>query len=124
MTRKPGCKKKKIIKKRKNKNHMRTYVYILQSTINCNKSYVGVSNDLTRRLQQHNGEKSGGARFTRSCRPWSFFAVFRLKNRHDALSMEWKIKHKKKKSDGIGVLSKVAAALRIGVFFNGFKKVM
>lgn len=120
---KKNMKKKKTIK-RKNKNNIETYVYILQSTIKNNKSYVGVSNNLIRRLQQHNGEKSGGARFTRSSRPWKFFAIFSLKNRHDALSMEWKIKHKKKKSDGIGVGSKVSSALRIAIFFHGCKRVM
>jgi putative endonuclease len=31
--------------------------------------YTGVATDLDRRLQQHNGELSGGARYTRGRRP-------------------------------------------------------
>ena len=32
-------------------------------------TYVGVTNDLERRLEQHNGEQPGGARSTRGGRP-------------------------------------------------------
>ena len=91
-----------------------TYVYILQSSINPAKSYVGVTNNLARRMRQHNGIIVGGARYTRACRPWAFFAVFQVSNRHDALSIEWKIKHQKKSKDGKGIHGKVQAALRIG----------
>ena len=31
--------------------------------------YTGVTNDLTRRIKQHNGQLSGGARYTASRRP-------------------------------------------------------
>ena len=31
--------------------------------------YTGVATDIERRLRQHNGEMSGGARYTRSRRP-------------------------------------------------------
>jgi putative endonuclease len=34
------------------------------------RTYVGVTNDLPRRLAQHNGELPGGARSTRAGRPW------------------------------------------------------
>jgi len=35
-------------------------------------------------------------------------------NRHDALSIEWKIKHCKRKTDGVGIPGKIAAACRFG----------
>lgn len=43
------------------------WVYLLQ----CNDQslYVGITTDLQRRLQEHNGMTPGGARYTRSRRP-------------------------------------------------------
>lgn len=49
-------------------------VYILLSETN-GFTYVGVTTDLPRRLRQHNGEQAGGARSTRSGRPWAVQAV-------------------------------------------------
>lgn len=39
-------------------------------------TYVGVSSDPARRLEQHNGLKPGGAKATRGARPWSIAATF------------------------------------------------
>ena len=43
--------------------------------------YTGVASDMVRRLQQHNGERPGGAKYTRGRRPvqllWSAPAVDR-----------------------------------------------
>jgi len=100
-----------------------TFVYILKSSVEANKSYVGVTNCLQRRLRQHNGQLAGGARFTRGSRPWSFYAIFVVGNRHDALSIEWKIKHKKRKSDGPGIGGKIAAACRFGAFVAKFSQI-
>lgn len=38
--------------------------------------YTGATNDPDRRLRQHNGELVGGARFTRSYRPWERVALY------------------------------------------------
>jgi predicted GIY-YIG superfamily endonuclease len=46
------------------------FVYVLVST-DGGRTYVGISTDVERRLQQHNGELPGGARSTRAGRPWS-----------------------------------------------------
>jgi len=108
-----ASKKKGVPKRRANANE-ETFVYILQSTVEARKSYVGVTNSLPRRLRQHNGQLAGGARFTRTARPWRFHAIFATGNRHDALSIEWKIKHQKRKSDGPGIDGKIAAACRFG----------
>lgn len=45
------------------------WVYLLESTRR-RRTYVGIARDVTRRLRQHNGELVGGARSTRSGRPW------------------------------------------------------
>jgi putative endonuclease len=42
-------------------------VYLLQCADG--SLYTGVASDLSRRLRQHNGELSGGARYTRGRRP-------------------------------------------------------
>ena len=44
------------------------FVYVLVS--NTGRTYVGVTTDVDRRLQQHNGALPGGARSTRAHRPW------------------------------------------------------
>jgi len=50
-------------------------VYVL-----CSKShaatYVGVTKDVERRLEQHNGLQPGGARTTRAGRPWTVGATY------------------------------------------------
>lgn len=54
--------------------------------------YIGVARDLERRLEQHNGDRPGGARYTRSRRPvrllWSETAL----DRSAALQREAAIK--------------------------------
>lgn len=35
------------------------------------RTYVGVTTDIQRRVEQHNGGKPGGAKSTRGGRPWS-----------------------------------------------------
>ncbi|KAL2896333.1 Structure-specific endonuclease subunit slx1 [Bienertia sinuspersici] len=45
-------------------------VYLIASTNPPLKTYVGVTNDFSRRLKQHNGELKGGAKASRAGRPW------------------------------------------------------
>lgn len=51
------------------------WVYVLLS-VDERRTYVGVAVDVSRRLRQHNGELSGGARSTRAGRPWRVAARF------------------------------------------------
>ena len=97
-----------------------TYLYVLQSVHNAGRSYVGVTNDLMRRLRQHNGELRGGARYTKRD-TWNFYAIFRLNSRKDALSLEWKVKHRKSKADGRGLQGIVNRVVRHGQGKNGFQ---
>lgn len=62
------------------------------------QTYVGVTNDMRRRLRQHNGELKGGARYTTlnkyrgtlGC--WVLaFLVTGFTKRSDALKLEWRL---------------------------------
>jgi len=46
------------------------WVYLLRST-RLRRTYIGIAHDVSRRLRQHNGELTGGARSTRGGRPWT-----------------------------------------------------
>jgi len=115
--------KNTALQKRSMPQNEETFIYILQSTVDEKKSYVGVTNSLPRRLRQHNGELAGGARYTHANRPWRFFAIFVVASRHDALSIEWKIKHCKRASDGVGIPGKIAAACRFGTLVSRFAQI-
>lgn len=76
---------------------MEGYVcYILHNSIN-NTTYNGSTNNLERRLRQHNGLQSGGARATRPLAGnWRYLAVVRSEppmTRSQALSLEWHIRY-------------------------------
>lgn len=72
------------------------YCYIIRSTNPqySNHTYNGSTNNLIRRLRQHNGELVGGAKATRNKGPWTYLVIWEgFENRKEALSCEWKIKH-------------------------------
>ena len=71
------------------------YCYIIRSTNPAfsNSTYNGSTNNLVRRLRQHNREITGGAKATAG-KKWEFYAVLTgFKSYHNALSCEWRIKH-------------------------------
>jgi predicted GIY-YIG superfamily endonuclease len=56
-------------------------------------TYVGITVDLERRLAQHNGEQKGGARSTRSGRPWRIGADYGpYEDRSEAQRAEYRLK--------------------------------
>ena len=71
------------------------FVYILE----CSDGtfYTGITTDVNRRVAQHNGDRRGGARYTRSRRPvklaWNSLAV----DRSFALRAEAGIKKKSRR---------------------------
>ena len=72
------------------------YCYFLRSlnTNHSRKTYIGCTNDLNRRLRQHNGEITGGAKRTSIGRPWQMICYFTgFIDRHSALSFEWYLHH-------------------------------
>ena len=67
------------------------YAYIIYSG---NRTYNGVTNDLTRRLRQHNREIRGGAKATGMCKNWRYLAYIEgFVDKNNCLSCEWRIKH-------------------------------
>lgn len=76
---------------------MPNYCYILYNETN-NKTYNGYTNNLERRLRQHNGEIKGGARYT-TCRDniqWKYLAIVECPEdmtKSDVLALEWMIKY-------------------------------
>ena len=82
------------------------YCYCLVSD---NKTYVGATIDPDRRLRQHNGELSGGAKATRGYVWERKILVGPFDNSHDALSFEWHWKNKSKKCKGTPLERRIKA---------------
>ena len=61
-------------------------VYLLQCADQ--SLYAGVTTDLVRRIQQHNGQLAGGARYTRARRPVVLVWSQDCDSRSDALQRE------------------------------------
>ena len=67
-------------------------VYVLSSE-RLQRTYVGITTDLDRRLAQHNGEKTGGARATRAGRPWTVATTYGpYETRSEATRIERRVK--------------------------------
>ena len=64
----------------------RWQVYLLQCADQ--SLYVGVTTDLARRLQQHNGQLAGGARYTQARRPVALVWSEACDSRSDAQQRE------------------------------------
>lgn len=93
---------------------MTWFCYILRCLSDGHKelTYNGSTNNLIRRLRQHNGEISGGAKATRG-KTWEIYAVLTGFETHEnALSCEWRIKHptntKKRPKKYCGVKGRIA----------------
>jgi len=70
---------------------VRWFVYILKSPV-LPKFYTGMTVDLEERLRKHNGEVSGGAKFTRTGRPWDVAYIEGPMCQVDAIRRERAIK--------------------------------
>lgn len=69
-------------------------MYILQSETKPARTYCGITNNRMRRIRQHNGELVGGAKQTRSDRPWRMVMVLNgFESKDDAQRFEWSMHH-------------------------------
>lgn len=66
------------------------YVYLL--LCNDNTCYCGITTNIQRRLDQHNGKIAGGARYTRSRRPLRMLGYISAPTKSHALKFEAFIK--------------------------------
>lgn len=70
-------------------------MYVLHSK-SASRTYVGVTNDIPRRLQQHNGRTPGGARATRAGRPWKVRVIYGpFATRGEAQQVEHEVKQRR-----------------------------
>ena len=68
--------------------------YLLLSSTSKQRTYVGVTNDVNRRLRQHNGCIVGGAKATRNGRPWNvWLTVEGFPTQKSSLQFEYMWKH-------------------------------
>jgi predicted GIY-YIG superfamily endonuclease len=79
-------------------NNINTYsMYLLQNTSN-NRTYVGITNNLERRIRQHNGIIKGGAKYTHNFKGtgvWKYYMYISNLSKCDALSFERSVKNTK-----------------------------
>jgi len=77
-------------------------LYLLKHT-NHNKTYLGITNNLNRRLRQHNCEIKGGAKYTSSFLQngqWLYHIIVPNLTKSQSLSYERTIKNKRRKAKG------------------------
>ena len=77
-------------------------LYLLENSDN-KRTYLGVTNNLERRLKQHNGALKGGAKYTRNFKAngeWELRILVKDLSKNKALSLERTIKNKRKKGRG------------------------
>ena len=87
-------------------------VYCLQQ-IKGSKTYIGATVDVNRRLLQHNGQQSGGAKATRG-NQWSRVChITGFPHERAALQFEWAWKHVSKKQTGNALVRRVKALLEL-----------
>jgi putative endonuclease len=65
-------------------------------SVKCNKYYVGHTDNLERRLTEHNAGKGG--QFTSKCFPWKLGYTEKYELRSVAVNRELEIKRKKRRS--------------------------
>jgi predicted GIY-YIG superfamily endonuclease len=97
-------------------------VYVLKNTTH-NKTYVGITNNTTRRIRQHNGELVGGAKYTSTNKgdgEWYFYGFIKNVNKHLSLSFEKKIKLKSRKMSGTPIEKRQKA---IAIILNDYNTV-
>jgi structure-specific endonuclease subunit SLX1 len=74
------------------------YCYLLKNSCkkDINRTYNGMTNNLKRRIRQHNQEIKGGAKYTHNFgnKCWEIYAfVGGFPNKINTLQCEWRIKH-------------------------------
>lgn len=75
-------------------NNYCCYILRNKKTKYKNLTYNGSTNNLTNRIRQHNGEISGGAKYTSGKGEWEYYAIITgFQTQSNALCCEWKIRY-------------------------------
>ena len=69
------------------------FVYMLRE-INGNRTYIGYTVNLERRIRQHNGIIKGGAKYT-SGRKWVYALHCEVTDKISGLQIEWRFKRRR-----------------------------
>ena len=72
-------------------------LYLLFNTNN-NRTYIGVTNNLKRRIRQHNGLLKGGAKYTRNFKglgEWKYYMYISGYTKQQCMSFEKNVKNTK-----------------------------
>jgi len=95
------------------------FVYIIKGINDYNKTkfYIGFTNNLYRRIKQHNREIKGGAKATYGYK-WEYCVIItNFKNNIEGLQIEWRVKHSTKKT---GIINKINSFL---LYIDQYNKV-
>lgn len=88
-----------------------------------NGTYIGITNNLEKRLKQHNGILSGGAKATRKSNKWKYKTTIKCKDKIEACKIEWIWKHKKVNNKWIRTYGLLERILRIQYIQDNFSEV-
>lgn len=94
-----------------NHNH---YCYILYNIKQPSKTYVGYTTNPMRRIRQHNGIITGGARATKGKGEWAFLILVTSQsfNTHTGLSFEWHLKRALRPQKPKGAIKRLEALFK------------
>ena len=85
-------------------------VYLLINTCEeNNRTYLGITNNCTRRIKQHNGIIKGGAKYTTAFKgtgEWEYYLQVKNLTKKEALSIERTAKIKRKGAKGTNPIEK------------------
>ena len=89
------------------------YICYILASVDHKKTYVGITNNIHRRLRQHNGEICGGAKSTKHARPWSVATTITgFRSRSEALMFEWAMHHTRGKGGVAGRMAKLQRVIQ------------
>jgi predicted GIY-YIG superfamily endonuclease len=82
------------------------FVYLLKSEVS-NRTYVGYTINISRRLLQHNGKLVGGAKKTSTKRPWRVVMFVSFEFERTAMQYEFCVHKTRKFKRGVGIANKM-----------------
>lgn len=91
------------------------YVCYILKSVDAMRTYAGITNNMTRRLRQHNGTLAGGAKYTSkpNSRPWSIvLTIHGFQSKVHVLQFEWALHHTKGPGGVPGRMHKLLTVLR------------